>query len=49
MAASDALVLASPMPPQLMGDFAPAVGAICAVLLAYIYARGRKIRRVPEE
>lgn len=49
LAAADALVLASPMPPDLMRDFAPPVGAILALLLAFGYARGRKIKRVAEE
>lgn len=49
MATADALVLASPMPPEIMHDVAPPVGAILALLLAFAYARGRRIKRVPEE
>lgn len=49
MAAADALVLASPMPPGIMNDFAPPVGALLAILLAYGYVRGRRIKSVPQE
>ena len=49
MATEDALLRASAMPPEIMHDFAPAVGALVAVLLAYGYSRGRKIKRVADE
>jgi YjbE family integral membrane protein len=49
MAAADSLVLSSPMPIELMRDFAPPVGAMAAILLAYGYLRGRHIKPVPEE
>ena len=49
MAAADTLVLSSAMPPDLMRDFTPPVGALIAILLAYIYSRGRKINRVADE
>ncbi len=49
MAATDALVLASPMPPAIMNDFAPPVGALLAILIAYGYVRGRHIKSVPQE
>lgn len=49
MAAMDALVLSSPMPPEIVRDFAPPVGAITAILLAYGFLRGRRISRVVEE
>jgi YjbE family integral membrane protein len=49
LAATDALVLASAMPPEIMRDFAPPVGAALAILLAYTYLRGRKIKPVIEE
>jgi YjbE family integral membrane protein len=49
MAAADALVRASAMPPEIMGDFAPVVGALVAILLAYGYSRGRRIKRVADE
>lgn len=48
MASVDALALASPMPVGLMHDFAPPVGALLALLLAFGYARGRKIKRVED-
>jgi predicted tellurium resistance membrane protein TerC len=48
MAASDALALASPMPTGLMRDYAPPVGALIALLIAFGYARGRKIKRVED-
>ena len=49
MATEDALVRASAMPPEIMHDFAPAVGALVAILLAYGASRGRKIKRVADE
>jgi hypothetical protein len=49
MAAADALVQASAMPPGMMDDFAPPLGALIGLLLAFGYVRGRKIKRVPEE
>ncbi|HUO55517.1 MAG TPA: hypothetical protein VMU18_12290 [Rhodoblastus sp.] len=49
MASVDSFVLASPMPPEIMRDFAPPVGALLAILLAFGYARGRKIKRVADE
>lgn len=49
MAANDALVLTSPMPPALMADFAPPVGAVLAALIVFVYLRGRHIKRVPQE
>ncbi len=49
MAATDAAVLASPMPPAIMSDFAPPVGALLAILIAYGYVRGRRIKTVPQE
>jgi YjbE family integral membrane protein len=49
MAATDALVLASPMPPALMADFAPPVGAVLAALIVFVYLGGRHIKRVPQE
>jgi predicted tellurium resistance membrane protein TerC len=49
MAAVDALAQASPMPAGLMHDFAPPVGALIALLLAFGYARGRKIKRVEDK
>ncbi|MCI4679784.1 hypothetical protein K9U39_11815 [Rhodoblastus acidophilus] len=49
MTCADALVLASPMPPDLMRDYAPPIGALIAILLAYGYSRGRKIKRVKDQ
>jgi hypothetical protein len=37
------------MPPEIMSDFAPPLGALLAILLAYGYSRGRKIKRIAEE
>ncbi len=48
MASMDALALASPMPVGLMRDFAPPLGALIALLLAFGYARLRKIKRVED-
>jgi predicted tellurium resistance membrane protein TerC len=48
MAAADSLALASPMPAGLTHDFAPPLGALIALLLAFGYARGRKIKRVED-
>ncbi len=49
MAATDALILASPMPPALMADFAPPIGALLAALIVFVYLRGRHIKGVPQE
>jgi YjbE family integral membrane protein len=49
MAAADTAVLASAMPPEMMADFAPPLGGLLAILLAYGYSRGRKIKRIAEE
>ncbi len=49
MAGTDAIVRASPMPPEIMHDFAPPVGAILAILLVYGFLRGRHIKSVPLE
>jgi YjbE family integral membrane protein len=49
MAAADTLVLGSAMPPEIMHDFAPPVGAVAAFLLAYGFLRGRQSPRVVEE
>jgi len=49
MATADSLLLDSAMPAGIMRDFAPPVGAALAVVLAYGYWRGRKIKRVAEE
>jgi len=35
------------MPPEIMRDFAPPVGAIIAVLLAYGFLRGRGLKSLP--
>lgn len=47
MAAMDTFLLASAMPPEIMRDFAPPVGAIIAVLLAYGFLRGRGLKSLP--
>jgi YjbE family integral membrane protein len=49
MAAADSFVRASAMPPEIMRDFAPPVGAILAVLLVYGFLRGRQIKSLPLE
>jgi predicted tellurium resistance membrane protein TerC len=48
MASMDALALASPMPAGLMRDFAPPLGSLIALLLAFGYARRRKFKRVED-
>ena len=44
LAASDALVLASPLPHDLLRDFAPPVAALLTILLAYVFSRGGRIK-----
>ena len=49
VAARDPFWAGTAMPLDLLGDFAPPVGAVVALLLAYIALRGRNIQKVPEE
>lgn len=49
MAAMDSFVAASAMPPGLMRDFAPPVGAALTLLLAYVALRGRRAKDVNAE
>ncbi|WP_294536363.1 TerC family protein [uncultured Rhodoblastus sp.] len=52
LAAGDPLVLASPLPPALLAELAPPVGALSAILAAYVFSRGKRIngpKPKPEE
>jgi predicted tellurium resistance membrane protein TerC len=49
VAARDPFWAGTAMPLDLLGDFAPPVGAVVALLLAYIALRGRNIQKVPDE
>jgi YjbE family integral membrane protein len=44
LAASDALVLASPAPQDVLRDFAPPAAALSTMLLAYVFSRGRRVK-----
>jgi YjbE family integral membrane protein len=44
LAAGDALVLGSPMPSELLRDFAPPIVAVLTILMVYVFSRGRRIK-----
>ncbi|MBB4197686.1 hypothetical protein CCR94_12870 [Rhodoblastus sphagnicola] len=48
-AAADAFVALTPMPPDLMRDFAPPIGAALALLVVYVTLRRRHFRPLPDE
>jgi predicted tellurium resistance membrane protein TerC len=48
-AASDSAWALTPMPPEIMRDFAPLTGAVLSLLIVYIYLRRHQFRRLPEQ
>ncbi|MCW2283354.1 putative tellurium resistance membrane protein TerC [Rhodoblastus acidophilus] len=48
-AAADSALALTAMPPELMGDLAPPIGATLALLVVYIAQRREKFQRLPEE
>jgi len=48
-AAADAALALIAMPPEVMRDYAPPVGAVLSLLIVYIYLRRHSFQRLPEE